>query len=313
MCKVNVSDKKQLMITEHIIKVENLSFSFGQQKVLNNISLNVPKGSVYGFLGPNGSGKTTTIKLLLNLLQNQENNIFLFGKEIKANREEVLKKVGSLIESPALYHHLSGFENLKARAIILEISNERINDILSIVGLTDAAKKKAGKYSLGMKQRLGIGLALLSDPELLILDEPTNGLDPNGIIEIRNLIKKLSTEHQKTIFISSHLLAEIEKIATHVGILYQGNLRFEGKIGDLQGLAKSNLCIDTNDNLKAENLLKINYEVIRHENQIMIPYENPEQAAEINKLLIQNDISVYTLFKEKKDLESLFLDITQTV
>ncbi|OAQ39335.1 ABC transporter ATP-binding protein [Pedobacter psychrophilus] len=301
------------MVTDDIIKVENLSFSFGQQKVLNNISLNVPKGSVYGFLGPNGSGKTTTIKLLLNLLQNHENNIFLFGKEIKANREDVLKKVGSLIEGPALYHHLSGFDNLKARAIILGINNERINDILSIVGLTDAAKKKAGKYSLGMKQRLGIGLALLSDPELLILDEPTNGLDPNGIIEIRNLIKKLSIEHQKTIFISSHLLAEIERIATHVGILYQGNLSFEGKIEDLQSLAKSTLCVDTDDNLKAATILNINYEVLKDDKRLRIPYESPEQAAAINKLLIQNDISVYNLFKEKKDLESLFLDITQTV
>ncbi|MBU2046810.1 MAG: ATP-binding cassette domain-containing protein, partial [Bacteroidetes bacterium] len=223
-------------MAETIIRVDQLNFSFGNQQVLNNISLNVQRGNIYGFLGPNGSGKTTTIKLLLNLLQNSSANIHLFGKPLNQHREEVLQKVGSLIESPALYHHLSGFDNLKARAIIFGIHEERIHEILKIVGLTSAAKKKAGKYSLGMKQRLGIGLALLNDPELLILDEPTNGLDPNGIIEVRNLLKKLALEHHKTIFISSHLLAEVERIATHVGILFDGKLRFEGKIEELQSL-----------------------------------------------------------------------------
>lgn len=295
-----------------IIAVKNLSFSFGNQKVLDNISLSVPKGSIYGFLGPNGSGKTTTIKLLLSLLKNNEDNISLFGESLKGNREDILKRIGSLIEAPALYHHLTGFANLKARAIIFGVTEERIREILAIVGLTDAASKKASKYSLGMKQRLGIGLALLSDPELLILDEPTNGLDPNGIIEIRKLIQKLATEFGKTIFISSHLLAEIERIATHVGILYHGKLSFEGKIGDLQGIKTADILIETDRNDAAKELLAADYTVIQQGNVLKVAYQSQEQIASIVSALVHHKINVYSIYKEKKDLESLFLDITQT-
>jgi ABC-type multidrug transport system ATPase subunit len=300
------------MNENQIIAVNNLSFSFGNQKVLDNISLSVVKGSIYGFLGPNGSGKTTTIKLLLSLLKNNENNISLFGKPLNENREEVLKKIGSLIEAPALYHHLTGFANLKARAIIFDVKDERIKEILAIVGLTDAANKKAGKYSLGMKQRLGIGLALLSDPELLILDEPTNGLDPNGIIEIRKLIQKLANEYGKTIFISSHLLAEIERIATHVAILYNGKLSFEGEIGDLQDLKSADILIETDKNEEAKELLSIDNKVLQQGNTLRVSYQSQEQIAKIVNSLVQNQINVYSIYKEKKDLESLFLDITQT-
>ena len=295
-----------------IIAVKNLSFSFGAQKVLDNISLSVQKGSIYGFLGPNGSGKTTTIKLLLSLLKSSEDNISLFGKSLNGNREEVLGKIGSLIEAPALYHHLTGFANLKARAIIFGVTEERIREILDIVGLTDAATKKAGKYSLGMKQRLGIGLALLSDPELLILDEPTNGLDPNGIIEIRKLIQKLATEYGKTIFISSHLLAEIERIATHVAILYHGKLSFEGKISDLQGLKSADILIETDRNDAAFELLNADYKVMQQGNFLRVAYQDQAQIASIVNALVHHKINVYSIYKEKKDLESLFLDITQT-
>jgi ABC-type multidrug transport system ATPase subunit len=301
-----------MMDENQIIAVNNLSFSFGTQKVLDQINLTVPKGSIYGFLGPNGSGKTTTIKLLLSLLKNNENNISLFGKPLNENREEVLKKIGSLIEAPALYHHLTGFANLKARAIVFGINDERIHEILTIVGLTDAAQKKAGKYSLGMKQRLGIGLALLNNPELLILDEPTNGLDPNGIIEMRKLIQKLAKEHGKTIFISSHLLAEVERIATHVGILYHGKLSFEGKIEDLQGIKTADILIETDQNAAAKKLLESNYTVIEQGNILRIAYQNQEQIAAIVSALVYQQINVYSIYKEKKDLESLFLDITQT-
>jgi ABC-type multidrug transport system ATPase subunit len=301
-----------MMDENQIIAVNNLSFSFGTQKVLDQINLTVPKGSIYGFLGPNGSGKTTTIKLLLSLLKNNENNISLFGKPLNENREEVLKKIGSLIEAPALYHHLTGFANLKARAIVFGINDERIHEILTIVGLTDAAQKKAGKYSLGMKQRLGIGLALLNNPELLILDEPTNGLDPNGIIEMRKLIQKLAKEHGKTIFISSHLLAEVERIATHVGILYHGKLSFEGKIEDLQGIKTADILIETDQNAAAKKLLESNYTVIEQGNILRIAYQNQEQIAAIVSALVYQKINVYSIYKEKKDLESLFLDITQT-
>jgi ABC-type multidrug transport system ATPase subunit len=198
-----------------VINTNGLTFNFGSQTVVKELSLQVPEGSIYGFLGPNGAGKTTTIKLLLNLLQTQEGGIEIFGFDFKTHRTEILSQVGSLIEQPAIYAHLTGRENLINRAILLH--------------LTQAANKKAGNYSLGMKQRLGIALALLSDPKLLILDEPTNGLDPNGIIEIRELLKKLVSEHKKTVFISSHLLGEIERMATHVGIINNGQLLFQGE------------------------------------------------------------------------------------
>ena len=295
-----------------IIQTQNLNYYFGQQKVLDQLTLEVPKGGIYGFLGPNGSGKTTTIKLLLNLLKSSEQNISLFGQQITENRTEILKKIGSLVEQPAIYPHLSGYENLKNRANLLGVSKEKVMETLALVGLTEAAKKSAEKYSLGMKQRLGIGLALLDDPELLILDEPTNGLDPNGIIEVRNLIKELAEKQQKTIFISSHLLAEIEKIATHVGIINKGKILFQGSINELQSLKTSQIIIETSDNQAALMLLQSKYPDVKLDLNVHLPFENIQQMGFINHFLIQNGLIVYSIYQQKKDLESLFLDITNS-
>ena len=295
-----------------IIQTQNLNYYFGQQKVLDQLTLEVPKGGIYGFLGPNGSGKTTTIKLLLNLLKSSEQNISLFGQQITQNRTEILKKIGSLVEQPAIYPHLSGYENLKNRANLLGVSKEKVMETLALVGLTEASKKSAEKYSLGMKQRLGIGLALLEDPELLILDEPTNGLDPNGIIEVRNLIKELAEKQQKTIFISSHLLAEIEKIATHVGIINKGKMLFQGSINELQNLKTSQIIIEASDNQAALMLLEGKYPDVKLDLNVHIPFENIEQMGFINHFLIQNGLIVYSIYQQKKDLESLFLDITNS-
>ena len=295
-----------------IIQTQNLNYYFGQQKVLDQLTLEVPKGGIYGFLGPNGSGKTTTIKLLLNLLKSREQNISLFGQQITENRTEILKKIGSLVEQPAIYPHLSGYENLKNRANLLGVSKEKVMETLALVGLTEAAKKSAEKYSLGMKQRLGIGLALLDDPELLILDEPTNGLDPNGIIEVRNLIKELAEKQQKTIFISSHLLAEIEKIATHVGIINKGKMLFQGSINELKSLKTSQIIIETSDNQTALMLLQSKYPDVKLDLNVHLPFENIQQMGFINHFLIQNGLIVYSIYQQKKDLESLFLDITNS-
>src|SRR5476651_10175 len=239
-----------------VISTTDLTFTFGDQTVVKSLSLQVPEGSIYGFLGPNGAGKTTTIKLLLNLLQTQQGSIHIFDQELKSNRIKILSQIGSLIEQPAIYLHLSGRENLLNRALLLQIPARRVNDMLDLVHLTDAANKKAGQYSLGMKQRLGIALALLSDPKLLILDEPTNGLDPNGIIEIRELLMRLVKEHSKTVFISSHLLAEIERMATHVGIINRGELLFQGSIEELSALSQPLVQIETDNTVDAANLLK---------------------------------------------------------
>ena len=296
-----------------VINTDGLTFDFDSQTVVKSLSLQVPEGSIYGFLGPNGAGKTTTIKLLLNLLQTQQGSIHIFGKELKSNRLEILAQIGSLIEQPAIYLHLSGKENLLNRALLLQIGEARVNEVLNIVYLTDAAHKKAGQYSLGMKQRLGIALALLSDPKLLILDEPTNGLDPNGIIEVRELLIKLVSEHKKTVFISSHLLAEIERMATHVGIINHGELLFQGSIHDLEAMSKPAVQIETDNTIDAANYLaRNNYTATEvTDTHIFIPYTTKQQMGNINKLLNDMGYNVYSIIKQHKDLEKLFLDITQ--
>ena len=294
------------------IETVGLTHHFGTQTVVKDLSLQVPKGSIYGFLGPNGAGKTTTIKILLNLLQSPADQVFIFGKEINANRIASLKRMGSLVEQPAIYTHLSGKENLVNRCTLLGIPKSKCAEMLSLVGLTEAANKKAGKYSLGMKQRLGIALALIGDPELLLLDEPTNGLDPNGIIEIRNLMIELTTKHGKTILVSSHLLAEIERTATHVGIINKGELLFQGTIGELHDLSKPVVKIETNDQAAAANIVGTTGAEIVHqdENAISVTFKGKEDMGNLNTLLVQNGITVYSINKERKDLENLFLDIT---
>lgn len=293
------------------IETVGLTYNFGAQTVVKNLSLQVPIGSIYGFLGPNGAGKTTTIKILLNLLKSPSDQVFIFGKDINTHRIASLKRMGALVEQPAIYGHLTGKENLVNRCLLLGIKKSKVAEMLNIVGLTDAADKKAGKYSLGMKQRLGIALALVSDPELLLLDEPTNGLDPNGIIEIRNLMIDLTTKHNKTILVSSHLLAEIERTATHVGIINKGELLFQGTISDLHNLSKPTIKIETDHAEKTAALLAEVSEIIEQkENTTTIIFKSREDMANINTLLVQNGIKVYTIGIERKDLENLFLDIT---
>ena len=296
-----------------VIRTEGLAFNFGSQTVVKSLNLQVPEGSIYGFLGPNGAGKTTTIKLLMNLLKTQQGSIHIFEKELQSNRISILGQIGSLIEQPALYLHLSGRENLLNRALLLEIPSTRVEEMLDLVHLKDAANKKAGQYSLGMKQRLGIGLALLSDPKLLLLDEPTNGLDPNGIIEVRELLIKLVTKYQKTVFVSSHLLAEVERMATHVGIINHGELLFQGSIEDLQALSQPLVQIEAENTVDAANFLKKNnFEVADvTDHQLFVPYTDKKQMGQLNALLNKNGFTVYSINKQQKDLEKLFLAITQ--
>lgn len=297
---------------ELIIETRDLSYIFGNQKVLDQVSLKVNAGSIYGFLGPNGAGKTTTIKILLNLLHSAEKNVFLFGEELNKNRIAILSKIGSLIEQPAIYAHLSGRENLVNRARLLQIPLKKVDEILGLVDLTESAGKKAGKYSLGMKQRLGIGLALLPDPDLLVLDEPTNGLDPNGIIEVRHLLQKLVKEQGKTVFISSHLLSEVEKMITHVGIINRGKLLFQGTLEELHNVSKSQVVLNTADLVESANLLlKNGYDAEIISETIRIPYTTLDEVSNINTLLVSNKHKVYSIGQSKQNLEDLFLSITQ--
>jgi len=296
-----------------VIDTKGLSFHFGSQQVVKSLSLQVPEGSIYGFLGPNGAGKTTTIKMLLNLLQTDQGSIHIFGKELTSNRIEILSQIGSLIEQPAIYGHLSGKENLMNRALLLQVPESRVDEMLTLVHLKDAANKKASKYSLGMKQRLGIALALLSDPKLLILDEPTNGLDPNGIIEIRELLIRLVSQYKKTVFVSSHLLAEIERMATHVGIIDHGELLFQGSIKDLEAISQPQVHIEVDNSVDVANFLKKQGYTVSDisEDHLLIPFTSKTQMAELNTLLVNNNYQVFSIHKVHKDLEKLFLDITQ--
>jgi lantibiotic transport system ATP-binding protein len=217
------------------LETSELSYRFSRNAiVLDKLDLRVPEGSIYGFLGPNGAGKTTTLRLLLGLLRKQQGHILFFGRPFEADRIAALRKVGSLIESPSVYGHLTAVENLAVWQKIYQCPWERIALVLHWVGLADTGRKKAGQFSLGMKQRLGIAIALLNDPSLLILDEPTNGLDPGGMIEIRELLQQLNRERGVTILLSSHLLSEMEKLVTHTGIIHRGRLLFQGSLDELR-------------------------------------------------------------------------------
>jgi lantibiotic transport system ATP-binding protein len=296
-----------------VINASHLDFSFSAgNKTLDNVNLEVPQGSIYGFLGPNGAGKTTTLRLLLGLLRNQKGSIEIFQKNFLAHRIEILKRLGSLIEQPSLYGHLTAIENLEIYRRIYKCSKSRVGEALKLVSLENTGKKKAKQFSLGMKQRLSIAIALLHQPELLILDEPTNGLDPNGIIEVRELLKRLNKEFGTTVLVSSHILNEVERMATHVGIIHKGKMLFQGTLPDLQHMKtkQAALEIETNDNAKATQLLQEQFSVQQHENKIFIPFQNKEQTAKVNRLLVQNGLNVFALYPQQSDLEQLFLDIT---
>lgn len=297
------------------VETRNLNFRFSPQEIaLKDIHLQVPEGSIFGFLGPNGAGKTTTLRLILGLLQKQEGEIQFFGQKFEENRIAILKKVGTLIESPSLYSHLTARENLLILQKIYQCPKERIDSVLEIVGLSHTGKKKAGKFSLGMKQRLSIAMALLHEPKLLILDEPTNGLDPNGIIEVRELLKKLNAENKITVLISSHLLSEIEKLVTHVGIIHKGEMLFQGTLDELHKMQseKSVVAFETNDNDRTKKIISSNgFSATEMNGMIQIPLTEKKNIAMLNQILVQDGIEIYHIGIVKNDLESIFIDLVK--
>jgi lantibiotic transport system ATP-binding protein len=295
------------------IETKDLTYRFSpDQLILDKINLQVPKGSIYGFLGPNGAGKTTTLKLLLGLLKKQEGSICIFEKTFEKDRIGILRNIGSMIESPSIYSHLTAYENLLLLQKIYQCPVGRISEVLKTVGLGHVGEKKAGQFSLGMKQRLSIAIALLHNPSLLILDEPTNGLDPNGIIEIRELLKKLNNENEMTILISSHLLSEIEKMVTHLGIIHKGSLLFQGTIYELHQKQKLSavIHIDTSHNLQSAYIMRtLGYSPILVNGLVCMPVLDKQNLASLNKKLVDEGIDVYQLSTIKNDLESIFIDI----
>jgi lantibiotic transport system ATP-binding protein len=295
------------------VQTKGLSHSFsGNVPVLSNIDLEVPAASIYGFLGPNGAGKTTTLRLLLGLIRQQQGEISILGNSLQKNRTEVLKKVGSMIESPSLYGHLTAVENLQLLQKIYRCPVSRIEEVLQIIGIADTGKKKVSQFSLGMKQRLSIAVALLHSPSLLILDEPTNGLDPYGIIEIRDLLKKLNEEQGISIIISSHLLAEIEKLVSHVGIISKGKMVFQGTLKAL--VEKQQSCSKTilhcSDMERSKEIIRsMNLNGTAEQEKIILPVLAADTIAGLNRQLVNNNIDVYEISTERKDLETIFMDL----
>jgi lantibiotic transport system ATP-binding protein len=295
----------------YAIEIKDLTHHFDhQQKVLNNIRLSVPMGSVYGFLGPNGAGKTTSLRLILGLLQKQEGEIKILDKTFENNRIDILSQTGSLIEYPSIYGQLTAKQNVLVWQKIYQCPKSRIDEVLEIVGLATTGNKKANNFSLGMKQRLGLAIALLNKPSLLILDEPTNGLDPNGIIEIRELLIKLNQEQGITIVISSHLLSEIEKLVTHIGLIHRGNILFEGTLNELLTTQKkaSFAIAHTANNPKALEILSKKYTTVLKDEKLKINASSEDDMAEIVNILVQNGIKVYEIHRNNPDLESIFMN-----
>ncbi len=298
------------------IEIKGLTHQFSKDNiVLDDININVKEGSIYGFLGPNGAGKTTTLRLILGLLRQQQGDIRVFGQSILEKRVDILRGIGSLIESPSLYGQLTAIENLKVWQTVYQCPKTRIQEVLDLVGLGKTGNKKASQFSLGMKQRLAIATALLHNPKLLILDEPTNGLDPNGIVEMRELLKKLNQEQGITIMVSSHLLLEIEKLVTDVGIIHKGKMLFEGNLADLKQRQNelAQVVFEVNNSDAAWPILKqLNLEAAFENNKIILQAPSKSTIAEVNKQFVHEGISVYSISTIRQDLEAIFMEITQS-
>jgi len=300
---------------QKVIEVENLTKKFKDLTAVNDLALNVYRGDIFGFLGPNGAGKSTTIRMLTTLINPTSGTIKIFDKPLKQKRNEILRKVGAIVEKPDFYGYLSAYKNLEILGQIsgCDTSNKRIMEILETVGLEKRAKSKVKTFSHGMKQRLGLGQALLHDPDLIILDEPTTGLDPQGMKEIRELIIHLAKEKQKTIFLSSHILAEVELVANRMIIINKGTTVVEGTVQDLLNATNLKVTFEIDEIERAKNLLAETQWQKKIESfgdyQILFLLEK-EEIAPLNKYLVEKGIGVHSIVP-KRSLEEYFLHLTE--
>lgn len=295
---------------EWIIETSSLSKRYKGRYAVSNLNLKIGKGEIFGFLGPNGAGKTTTIRMLLGLIKPSGGHIRIFGQSLYKNRLQILRRVGSLVEYPSYYGHLSATDNLEAIRRIIDAPKSRIGEVLGIVGLTKEAKRPVRGFSLGMKQRLGIASALLGSPELLVLDEPTNGLDPEGILEIRELIKAMPREHGITVLISSHLLSEVEQMANSVGIIRHGEMVFQDSMASLREQAQGSMSLRVSDSAQAAKLLSrsgVHSEL--NGSQLTIGQIDDDYVARVVRELVTGGHAVYRVEERRKSLEELFLRI----
>ena len=295
-----------------VITTNSLTKKYKDKTVVSQLDLRIPGGSIYGFLGPNGAGKSTTLKMLLGLIRPTEGKIQILGKEVcSRSRLSILSDTGSLIESPAYYGHLTGKENLQIICTLKNVPEKDISRVLSIVRMEEQQNKKVSQYSLGMKQRLGLAAALLGKPKLLLLDEPTNGLDPAGIQEMRELICSLPEALGITVLISSHLLSEIDQMASHVGIINQGALIFQDSLSVLHEHSRSKMLLHTSDDQTALQYLKHSGISCHWQNgRIMLNTLEDNRIMQAVSLLVNSGIGILRLEEQQMSLEEIFLHLT---
>lgn len=301
----------------YILQTSHLSKTIDGKQLVTDVNIHVKKGEVYGFLGPNGAGKTTVMKMLTNLWKPTSGTVALFGKALEKNSYEVLKRMGSIIEFPTFYDHMSGKDNLQLHCEYMGYYNKgSVEEALGMLGLSDAADRPAGSYSLGMKQRLGIARAILCNPELVILDEPTNGLDPAGMKQIRDLFRMLCTEYGMTFMISSHLLPEIESIADTVGVIHHGKMMKEISMKEIAETNTAYIELAVEDTKKAayvlaEKMQLSNFKIV-NDSGIRI-YEQGVTTQKISRELMANDVEIASISQHTENLEDYFLKVTSEV
>lgn len=298
-------------MSNYIIETNGLTRRFGQHVSVDHIDLRVPEGKIYGFLGANGAGKTTTIRMLLSLIRANEGSVQIMGRSLEKDREKILRNIGSLVEGPSYYGHLSAYKNLKIICKLMDLPEEDIDKVLDIVRLAPNKKQTVKGYSLGMKQRLGIAQALIRRPKLLILDEPINGLDPAGIQEIRNLMLSLCHEQGITIFLSSHILSEIQSIADEIGIIQNGKLIFQDSIQELEKKSPTKLFVRTENQQEAFRVLSSSgADVVLQGEELLISLNGQMDQAKVFHLL--QPFSVQRMRESTASLEDIFLALTGT-
>lgn len=296
----------------NVLEVDNISKHIGGRPIIRSISFNIKEGEIFGFLGPNGAGKTTTIRMLTGLIHPNEGKIKIMGHDLKKEREKALSCIGAVIENPELYSYLSGKENLKQICRIRKIPNAKLEETIHLVKLENKINQKVKKYSLGMKQRLGLAAALLSNPKLLILDEPTNGLDPNGILEFRNIVRSVTKEFKTSVFISSHILSEVEQICSKVAFINKGILQSIESIDNMKDIVEKETFIIVPKDMNSTKVLLPNINLIHHykvvDNKIYAEIDK-NSSCKVIKELVELNVDIKEIYREHKVLEERYMEL----
>ena len=299
----------------NVLEVKNLKKIIGKREIIKDLNFTVKEGEIYGFLGPNGAGKTTTIRMLVGLISQTSGEVKICGVNLRKNKEKALKNVGAVVENPELYKYLSGRENLMQIARIRKVSKEEVEELIKLVGLQDRIDDKVRKYSLGMKQRLGLAAALIGNPKLLILDEPTNGLDPSGIIDFRNIVKSIAKKNKMSVFVSSHILSEVQQLCDKVAFINDGVIKAEENMEKaIYGTERESLTLITKDDeekvFKALRNQPFVLTSSKAGNGINIVIDSGT-APKLIKALVKEDVLIEEIFKNREGLEQRYMELVE--